>query len=1048
MQHQPTTFYSASAGSGKTYTLARDYLTLLFKSNFHNGYREILAVTFTNKAVAEMKQRILENLHHLTQKNLPEELQTIKDHIQIETGMNDDQLRTKAINIEQKLLHDYAAFDIVTIDSFNHRILRTFAREVELPDGFEIELDSDSLISKAIHNLLSRAGKEKQLTKLLIEFSLSKIDEGKSWDIEFDLHNVARLILSESHYHYLEHLKTKTIADFLLLRKKLYELINSAETSLVKQGKDLISYYDSNGLTSDDFSGKSRGIYGWIKKIAENNIPPNGQQKYLDKALTESVAGTSAAGNKDLIDNKQAELASLIQEFQEQSGVISMHRNALSSITALSLLNELIKEIDKITADEQIVPIHEFNGILSRQIKDQPAPFVYERLGERYRHYFVDEFQDTSRMQWENLMPLIENPISQERPDGTRGSLMLVGDAKQSIYRWRGGDADQFLNILTGDQLFMQEKSNVTLGTNWRSYDGIISFNNAFFNHYGGYLSSELYKNLYQEYLHQEPTHKTGGYVQIDFLDGDEKEALEEDEELNTIYPLHVKRQIDQALDAGFAPNEICVLVRKKKQGDEIAQYLVRNDMSVVSSDSLLVAASPRVQLLVQYMRMCLYPEQQQPRYEFLLQYALLQNLGDIHDFIQEHLHTSLKDISKNILSSEGDVYLAFAKAPLFQATEKAAVALDLLKNHDMRLQAFLEFVFEFAAGLQKTASAFLEQWEHKQNGLSVPAADDPTAVQIMTIHKSKGLEFPVVIVPYCDVILDDARDVTGWMPVTAEEYQGFEHLYISLKKECLQYPQPASEMYLEQLSKAEMDQINTLYVAFTRAKEQLYVSCLENKKEKKNYSKLLMEFIDKSSWELEEKNGYKTAQNGSSLKISKKTAVATSELMDSYFVSHLTNRSTFSTRKGLLWASGAIDAIEAGTQLHYYLSLLSDVAGLEDVEDAVTLDRSFTDVEGQELIDKIRKIIFHPDLAIYYEKGVDGINEKGILKTDGSKAIPDRLVRKGKSIIIIDYKTGGENEKHKLQLEGYGTLLISMGYTIDRKILIYTDDLNIVSWS
>jgi len=1047
MQHPPTTFYSASAGSGKTYTLARDYLTLLFKSNFHNGYREILAVTFTNKAVAEMKQRILENLHQLTQEEIPEELLAIKHHIQTETGLDDAQLRKKATHIEQKLLHDYAAFDIVTIDSFNHRILRTFARDVALPDGFEIELDSDRLISKAIHNLLSRAGKEKELTRLLIEFSLAKIDEGKSWDIEFDLHNIARLILSESHYQYLEDLKTKSIADFLQLRKKLYELIHTAESNLLKQGTELYSYYTSNGLTADDFSGKSRGIFGWIKKFADGNLPANGQQKYLEKALTDSVAGTTSDANKEIIDTRQSDLSRLILEFQEQSGVNAMHRNAVSRITALSLLNELMLEIDKIKTDEQIVPIYEFNGILARQVKDQPAPFIYERLGERYRHYFVDEFQDTSRMQWENLMPLIENPISQERPDGSRGSLMLVGDAKQSIYRWRGGDADQFLDILTSEQMFLQAKNNVTLDTNWRSYDNIIQFNNAFFKHYGGYLTSDLYKNLYQEYLHQETNPKKGGFVQVDFLDSDETEVLDEDEELTTIYPVHVKRQIDQALASGFVPNEICVLVRKKKQGDEIARYLVRENRSVVSSDSLLVAASPRVQLLVQYMKMCLYPEQQQPRYAFLLQLAQWHELKDVHSFIHKYLQASLGELTHDLLGSGDDVYLAFAKAPLFQATEKAAAALDLLKDHDTRLQSFLEHVFEFAAGFEKTASSFLENWENKQNSLSVPAADDPTAVQIMTIHKSKGLEFPVVIVPYCDIILNDARDVTGWIPVEPTTYSGFEHLYISLKKDCLLYPEPAPQMYLEQDSKAEMDQVNTLYVAFTRAKEQLYISCLENKKEKNNYSKLLMEFVEQSHGPLIQENGFKTIQLGNPVKNSQRSEEHTSKLMEGYFLSQVQERSTFATRKGLLWASGAADAIEAGTQLHYYLSLIHDSADVEAVKETLKLDRSMDTQKATEMMDKIQSIVRHPELESFFKEGVDAINEKAILKTDGSKLIPDRLVRNGKSVTIMDYKTGVENEKHKNQLNAYASLLISMGYTIDRKILIYTDDLDIVSW-
>ncbi|PRP67543.1 UvrD-helicase domain-containing protein [Nonlabens agnitus] len=1047
MAHQPTTFYSASAGSGKTYTLARDYLTLLFKSAFHNGYREILAITFTNKAVAEMKQRILENLHELTKPEIPEDLIPIRDHIKAETGLDNAGIINKATKIEQKLLHDYAAFDIVTIDSFNHRILRTFAREVELPDGFEIELDSSRLISKAIHNLLARAGKEKQLTDLLVDFSLSKIDDGKSWDIEYDLHNIAVLILSESHYNYLEQLKEKSIADFLQLRTQLRATIKTAEADLIAKAKKLIDYYTSNGLTQDDFTGKSRGIYGWIQKIATGNIPANGQQKYLEKALTDSIAGTTSTSNQTTIDAVQNDLVDLIQTFQENSGTIALHQNALSSITALSLLNELMHEIDKIKQEEQIVPIYEFNGILSKQIKDQPAPFIYERIGERYRHYFIDEFQDTSKMQWENLMPLIENPLVQLRDDGTKGSLMLVGDAKQSIYRWRGGDADQFLGILGSGQLFLQDKRNETLDTNWRSYDTIIKFNNQLFEHYGSYLNSELYQDLYLNYLHQEPNPKIGGYVQIDFLDSDGNQDLEDDPELNSIYPIHVKRQIDQALASGFGPSEICVLVRKKKQGDEIARYLVRQDMSVVSADSLLVAASPRVQLLVQFMRMCLYPEQQQPRYEFLLHYAILKEKTLLHQFIKENLDKAIDELTKTLLEDADDIYLAFAKAPLFQATEKAAAALGLFEDHDMRLQAFLEHVFEFGTGYDKTASSFLESWGNKQSSLSVPAAEDPSAIQIMTIHKSKGLEFPVVIVPYCDVLLEEMRDATGWMPVAPENYSGFEHLYISLKKECMLYPEPVPLMYSEQLAKAQMDQINTLYVAFTRAKEQLYISCFENQKEKNNYSKVLMEFVEKSNWTLQQQTDFKSANHGNPVRVSKSKETTASILMDDYFVSSRTKRIDIATRKGMLWASDAIQAIDAGTQLHDYLSMIQNVEDLDRVKIAIDLDRSLDDNAGKSLFEKIQQIVNLPKIAQYYLPNVEAINERAILSNTGSTSIPDRLVFEEKHVTVMDYKTGTENTKHITQVNRYADLLSQMDYDIKKKILIYTDDLNIVQW-
>jgi len=1048
MAHHPTTFYSASAGSGKTYTLARDYLTLLFKSDFNNGYREILAITFTNKAVAEMKQRILDNLHAFTQQEIPQDLTAIRDHIKAETGLDNTGIRNKATKIEQKLLHDYAAFDIVTIDSFNHRILRTFAREVDLPDGFEIELDSDRLISKAIHNLLARAGKEKQLTDLLVEFSLTKIDDGKSWDIEYDLHNIAGLIRSESHYNYIQQLKDKKIEDFMELRSQLRNLVKSAKNELLKKGKDLLDYYTSNGLTIADFKGKSNGIYNWVKKLSDGIIPPNTQPKYLDNALTGSVAGTTCAGNKATIDSAQSDLIDLIETYKSNVGSIGLYNNALSKLTALSLLNELMHEIDNIKVDEQIVPIYEFNGILSKQITDQPAPFIYERLGEKYRHYFIDEFQDTSKMQWENLMPLIENPLVQLRDDGTKGSLMLVGDAKQSIYRWRGGDADQFLNILNNDQLFLQEKRNETLSINWRSYETIISFNNQLFEQYGNYLTSDVYKSLYLDYLKQKPNSKTGGFVQIDFIDSDEKAPLEIDPELSTVYPVHVKRQIDTAIASGFAPNEICILVRKKKQGDEIARYLVRENMSVVSSDSLLVVASPRVQLLVQFMRMCLFPEQQQPRYEFLLQYAILKKEPHIHAFIKENLQISIGDIVKNLLGNDADVELAFAKAPLFQATEKAAASLGLLEDHDMRLQAFLEHVYEFGTGFEKTASSFLESWENKQASLSVPAAEDPTAIQIMTIHKSKGLEFPVVIVPYCDVPLGEVRDATGWLAVDPNEHSGFDNLYISIKKDCLSYSDAAASLYQEELEKDQMDQINTLYVAFTRAKEQLYISCFENQKAKSNYSEVLMEYVEKQNLSLIENTGFKTAQLGSQDRISIPDDFTASELMEDYFVSERTDRVSIATRKGMLWASNAMEAINAGTQLHDYLSMIIDIDDLEKVQLALSLDRTMSDESADTLLHKINAIIHHPELATYYQKGVDVINERAILTNNGSKAIPDRLVFIDNQVLVIDYKTGNESSNHKSQVNHYAELLISMGHKVHKKILVYTDDLKIVSWS
>jgi ATP-dependent exoDNAse (exonuclease V) beta subunit len=1047
MSQPPTTFYSASAGSGKTYTLAQDYLTLLFKNPYSNGYRKILAVTFTNKAVAEMKERILDYLYKFTLEELEDAVAGIANHIKVETGLDSDQFKKKARAIFNQLLHDYSAFDIVTIDSFNHRILRTFAKDIDLPDNFEVELDSDRLISKAIHNLIARAGKDKKLTQLLVDFSLAKIEEGKSWDIEYDLQDIAKLIQNENHYPFLKQLKGKEVEDFLGFRERLYKKIKLAKSELKEKGNSLLQEFTEKGLTSNDFFYKAGRVYKFITESAQGNysiVPDTGYVKDMATATLENKAASASA--KDLIESKRADLVNLSEFYTENYGVIMFYKNIASSLTPLSLLNELLHEIDKIKVAEQIVPIYEFNALLAEQIKDQPAPFIYERLGERYRHYFIDEFQDTSRMQWENLSPLIENELQQQRENEERGSLMLVGDAKQSIYRFRGGDADQFLRLLDTPDLFMLPKKEETLEFNWRSYDEIINFNNAFFDSYGDHLNSEVYKKLYKEYLEQKTRSKEGGFIQIDFIDKD-FEAPYENDDYTSVYPHHVHQQILKAHKNGFALGEICVLVRANKDGHEIAKYLVSQEMRVVSGDSLLVYASHKVQLLVALMKMVQAPDQQKPRFEFLMAYTRVFQLEDIHSFVTAHLHQSLLELGKVLMDmEEDDLGSAFAKAALFQATEQVAESLGLYKEQDTRLQSFMEFLFEYSTGYEVSLSGFIEHWELKKEKLSVPAAADADAVQIMTIHKSKGLEFPVVIVPHCDKKLDDARSPTGWVPVNKEEYEGFDQVYINLKKENEFYPGGAPEVYANNLAKAQMDQINTLYVAFTRAREQLYISAKESNAT--NYSSLLKDFVDKKGLTVKVENGYESVIIGDGRRQSKRIDTKESELLTAYHVNMDAQRLSISTRKGLLWASGASEAILKGNVLHEYLSLIECSSDFKKVGKKIDRDFSLSRMEQNEIKEMISNVIHHAALVSYYTKGIKVLNEQPILLPSGTRLIPDRVIIVNDQATVIDYKTGAVLDKHRNQLDEYADLLKSMNIMVSEKVLIYTDTLEIVKWN
>jgi len=1067
MIHAPTTIYSASAGSGKTYTLARDYLTLLFKHPFHDGYRYILAVTFTNKAVAEMKERILQYLYAFTQETVDAKVLGIYKHIQQETGLDNDGMQLKATAVHNKLLHDYAAFDIVTIDAFSHRILRTFSKDLNLPDGFEVSLDSAGLVDKAIYRLLARSGHEQELTKTLLSFSLEKIDDGRSWDIEYDLREIAQLLLNENHFKYLQAFKGKDAGDFLRFRESIKKTIHTATSSLMQEATVLVEQCAQNEVYPQDFKGGSRSSFNAVVKIASGEMGLDKVGNGIKALLAgELYTKTLAQVKKDAIDGLQPAIRAFCKRFNDAVGEILFHKNILKSLVPLSLLNELAHELDHIKKEERIVPIFEFNGLLQNQIKDEPAPFIYERLGERYRHYFIDEFQDTSTMQWGNLVPLIDNAVVQERLDGTRGSLMLVGDAKQSIYRWRGGDADQFLSILGSDTLFDLPINKEPLPKNYRSTDEVVTFNNEFFALYGTALNGAVYKNLYEHYLKQETNNNPHGYVQIDFLDP-EQDGLssgygtgeqEDNDEPITIYPPHVLRQVHGILEQGYSEGDICVLVRAHKQGNEIAKYLIKNGIEVVSGESLQVAISPRVQLLEHFMLMNLKPDQEEPRYRFLMAYLQLHPQKDIQHFVESHMKSDVAVLFANLFGDEvAQDVRAFEQYSLFEATEVVANAMGLFETMDTRLQTFMEFVYSFANGFEVSLHAFVAHWEIKKSKLSVPATANPRAVQIMTIHKAKGLEFPVVIVPYCDMKLDESRNPTTWIPVDPAHYDGFEYVYMSLKSENVYYSTMGDNSYdipgayEQHIAKTQMDHINTLYVAFTRAAEQLYIMCKQKKGSgtSQTYGTLLEQFVENKGIIPQEEEGYKVASLGTLHKRQLKKNISHGQLtlLDTYKICVDTQRVSISTRKGLLWASGADLAIHKGNLLHDYLAQLHSSADLPDVVRVIDQDYTLQPGEKSELIKTLNLIVLPENFGKYFTAAFTVMNEQPILMPDGKKLIPDRLLLCGNEATIIDYKTGAALPKHKLQLDVYAQALNEMGYEVVKKVLLYTDKMNEVTW-
>ena len=445
-----------------------------------------------------------------------------------ETELSIIQIKTKSQQIIKHIIHNYAAFDISTIDKFTHKVIRAFAHDLGLSMNFEVSLDSDNLLTEAVDAIIAQAGEDEILTKLLIDFTMEKTDEDKSWDISNEIFEVGKLIQNENNRNEITHFQEKTITEFVEIKKKLTEACTILEDENVEFATSALMVIEKKGI---DLKSFSRGTFpNHLQSIANGKFNP--KNKMFREF--EDISINKTAKDNAIIESIIPELLQILDRIYTNFGKRDFYKGFQKNITPISLLKTISVKLSEIQNEKNILSITEFNAKIHNEIQNQPAPFIYERLGERYRHFFIDEFQDTSEMQWQNLIPLIDNATSSEI-DGEKGTLMIVGDPKQSIYRWRGGKAEQFIELSKNHNPFNNpEKVIEHLNKNYRSYSQIIEFNNAFFLMLSNEFEQFDYKDLYENHSHQKNNNKTGGYVNISFIPKIE-ESEDEEESLDKI---------------------------------------------------------------------------------------------------------------------------------------------------------------------------------------------------------------------------------------------------------------------------------------------------------------------------------------------------------------------------------------------------------------------------------------------------------------------------------------------------------------------------------
>jgi len=1031
----PFQVYNASAGSGKTFTIVKQYLSILFKSNRNDYYKNILAITFTNKAVGEMKTRIVNSLRDFSEEETPQKSIPLFEAVKTETQLSSEEIKVKSREIIKNILHNYAAFDVSTIDGFTHRVLRTFAKDLGLPLNFEVELNTDEVLTEAVDKLISKAGTDKKLTKTLLDFAIAKADDDKSWDIAKDLYEISRLLVNENNLQVLGELEGYSIEDFQEFDKELSEAIVSSEEKIKQAGTAFFDLMQQNALEAKDYSRKSIPNHFQRLQDLSFTVKPSSKKTNWEKEIATGshYNKTQTEGKKATMDAIQPQVSNLYEEADQLIFKIEFYQSIQKNLTSLSLLNLIYKEVETLKAEKNLLLISEFNRKISNTIKDQPAPFIYERLGERYQDFFIDEFQDTSSLQWNNLIPLIENNLATEDVSGkSKGKLFLVGDAKQSIYRWRGGKAEQFIDLSEGENPFSVKKDTITLPKNFRSKPEIVNFNNNFFKYCAQQLSWEKYQKLFNS-SHQEPNHQEGGYVQVDFVEAINNEEREE------VYPQKVLETIENLTGKGYPKRDICILVRKKAHGYAVANFLNENGIPIISTESLLVKNSAEVNFLNSILRSSLQPEDKNTKFE-ILDY-LFEDLVETSQIFNE-IYKRLDKNEAHFFKSLEEFNFFFdvetlQRLPLYDALEYTIRAFQLDKKADAYLQFYLDFVYEYTQKNTGIIAGFLDHWELKKDKLSVIAPEGEDAVQIMTIHTAKGLEFPIVIYPYAYESLEDTRNDNIWVPLL-ETPNKIPVAYLSANKKMEDFGEAPAALFQKLLIENEFDALNVLYVALTRPENQLYIISEVNPNKpndvKNDFSGLLKGYLMSiGKWE-EEKLTYNFG--GFEKEV---TAGNNSEVNQMKFISSAPANHNISliTKSGLLWDTEQEEAREKGNLIHNLLMNIFTSADIETVLNKAISNGELMASEENEYRSKLEEIVNHSELADYFSPAYKIYNEKELITPNGFKRI-DRLCLQDKNAVIIDYKTGGEINTHKNQLEEYTQYVSEMGFTIQQKILVY----------
>ena len=1012
---------NASAGSGKTFALTKRILTKILKSKDENYFKRILALTFTNRAADEMKSRILKNLKDFSESQIKDSPTEMFEQVKKELALSSDKIIILAKERLNLLLHNYSFFQIETLDSFNHHIIRSFYKELNLDPDFRVVIEAEEILDQSVSRIFENIENDKEISSLIKDFSIKKISEGKSWDVEFDLKEFAQSVLKENEIVDVEQIEKSSLKEFNVLKNRIElrvnELSSELNSLLIKIEKNI-----SNQGMEIDFSRNS--FPKFITSVQNSSFKWSSMTSISNLFEKNTLINKSCLKkNPDKLNVFVANLFELFLELKERLVKIKVLDSFLYSLTPSILLKIIKSNSEDIQKENNELLLSKFNKLIYKEIGNQHTPYLYEKLGVKFNDYLIDEFQDTSNLQWKNLIPLISHAIESFQENENQGSLFLVGDPKQSVYRWRGADPKIFVSLLLNEKTpFSVQKSITNLPVNFRSRNEIINFNNSLFKHASGLLKSNYYKKIFLQGSDQKHNNFSNGHVSITFINKDFKK----EQQLESVLK-ETLSQIENCLSRGFEQSEIAVLVRDNKQSSQISEWLIENNISVLSQDSLSIDNSEKVELLINLIKLKDDNNNQEARAVIIGNFANLVKPKDLFVFYKENLNNELKRFLKNL--NIFSLYKAF-EISFLESVDFFIKELQMdSSNTDPYILFLREVIFEQVSQNKNNEKEFLVFWKQNSTKIKIPSGSSKNAVQVLTIHKAKGLEFPVVIYPFVDSVTHRNSGKRNWLPVFEENFS--KKILIPFNENFKEYSDSFQKEYDSISSNEELDNLNLLYVALTRAVDELHlISEYPRLKSINSHNQIIRSFLENYAEWREDRNKFTWGKPLTKDIVKKNDPASDAKGFETKYFQPVPDTKFIN------------DKMIFGNVFHEFMSHIEFENDYINEKNELNLSKLIDKNTKNRVIKISKSVIEHHDLKEYFSINNSVYCEQEIF-TESNKIIkPDRLVFfDSNRVAVIDYKTGEKNKKDLKQILKYKKTLENMGKKVEASILVYIEN-------